>query len=252
MSRTFTLTEKRFSVLSADFYLPIELDSRRRYGLGLIAFYSFNSILNVDGKNNIFVYRNTPEQAVPTVLLIQPGAYEIEEIHKEIQRNMLIEERAKQKTAGNSEEPKQLFSLRANNNTLKCEMLSKYEIDFTLENTLADLLGFEHKRFAANKIHASTLPVNIMKTRIIRVDCNITSGAYINGEEAHTLYEFDIDVEPGYKLSREPGNITYMPVKPDGGQFIHNITLCILDDNGELIDFRGEKIIVRLELKELS
>lgn len=252
MSRTFTLTGQWSSVLSADFYPPIELDSRCRYGLGLIGFYSYNSILNVDEKNNMFPYRTSPKESSPTVLLLQPGAYEIDEIHKEIQRNMLIKERVKQKTVGVSEEYKQLFSLHANNNTLKCEMLSKYEIDFTLENTLADLLGFEHKRFAANKIHASTLPVNIMKVRIIRVDCNITSGAYINGEEAHTLFEFDIDVEPGYKLSKEPRNIIYMPVKPEGRQFIDNITLRILDDHGELIDFRGEKIIVKLELKKLS
>lgn len=105
--------------------------------------------------------------------------------------------------------------------------------------------------YAANISHESALTVDIMKVRIIRVDCNITSGAYVNGEQAHTLYEFDIDVEPGFKLSKEPQNIIYMPVTPEGRQFIDNITLRILDDNGSLVDFRGEKIIVKLELKKL-
>lgn len=243
MSRTFTLSGQS-SVLYADFYPPIELDRSHRYGLGLIGFYSYNSIHNIDETNNVFAYRKKRKTPVE-VIRIPPGAYEIEEIQKVIYNTM----KNRNGSPLQQENDEKLFTLRANNNTLKCEIFSMYEIDFTPKNSIASVLGFESQRLTANKTHESTMPVNIMKVRIVRVDCNITSGAYLNGEPVHTLFEFDLDVEPGHKLSKEPQNIIYMPVRPDGRQFIDNITLSILDDNGNLINFHEEKIIIRLELK---
>ena len=240
MSQTFTLSS-RASVLSAEFYPPIELDKTSRYGLGLTGFYSYNSIFNVDETNNGFCYRTGPKLA-PTFLNIPYGAYEIDEIYRAILKAMPGDKK--------EEEKAKLFRLKANNNTLKCEIWSKYGIDFTQSNSIGRLLGFESTYLQPNKNHESTLPVDIMKVRMIRVDCNIISGAYLNTLKSHTLFEFDIDVEPGYKLTREPANIIYLPVRPEGRQFIDNITLRILDDNGDLINFRGEKIIVKLELKQ--
>ena len=126
-----------------------------------------------------------------------------------------------------------------------------YEVDFTHSTSLASLLGYDRKRLAANVRHVSTIPVSIMKVRMIRVEYNITSDAYINTQESHTLFEFDIDVTPGYKLTNESQYIIYLPVKPERRQYIDTITLRIVDDNGELVNFQGEKVIVKLELKKL-
>lgn len=226
-------------MLSTDFYPPIELDANTRYGLGLTGFYSYNSIFNVDEKNNCFSYR-IHTVAPLKIVHIPPGAYEIDEIYHAILKAMNIDN-----------DEKNIFSLRANNNTLRCEIRSKYEIDFTRQGSLGSLLGFNAIRLPPNQTHASNIPVDIMKVRMIRVDCNIISGAYLNSNESHTLFEFDIDVEPGYKLTKEPRNIIYLPVRPEGRQFIDNVTLHILDDSDNLINFRGEKIIVKLELKKL-
>lgn len=245
MSRTFTISGHS-SVLHVDFYPPIELDRGLRYGLGLLGFYSYNSIHNIDESNNVFAYRRKNKTQLE-VITIPPGSYEIEEIHRVIYDIMKI----RNSTASPKENEEKLFSLQANNNTLKCELTSVYEIDFTHNNSIASLLGFERTRLQPNKTHQSVLPVNIMKVRIVRVDCNITSGAYHNGVPTHTLFEFDVDVEPGHKLTKEPQNIIYMSVKPDGRQFIDNITLNVLDDDGDLIDFNGEKIIVKLELRPI-
>lgn len=241
MSCTFTLTGHS-SELSANFYPPVELNPNNRYGLALMGFYTYNSIFNVDESNNCFAY--LPNQSnEATILKIPPGAYEISEIHTA----MLEALKASTKDASEN-----IFSLKANNSTLKCEMESKYTIDFNTENSLGTILGFDDKHQLKKwEKHVSTSAVDIMKVRIIRVDCNITSGAYLNSEKCHTIFEFDIDVEPGYKITKEPINLIYMPLKPEGRQFIDNITLRILDDNGQLVDFRGEKIIIKLELKRL-
>lgn len=55
MSQTFTLIA-RDSVLSAWYFPPVKLNSEEQYGLGLIGFYSFNSVIKVDETNNRFIY----------------------------------------------------------------------------------------------------------------------------------------------------------------------------------------------------
>lgn len=241
MSCTFTLTG-RSSVLSSDFYPPIELCRSNQYGLALLGFYSYNSIFNITERNNVFAYKkNVTGRSIK--ITIPSGAYEISDIEKVMITSL-------QTSAKDNDE--KILSLEANNNTLKCELKSKYFIDFSDEKSIGKMLGFKSEVLKSGEKHESSSLVDIMKVRIIRIDCNITSGAYLNSQECHTLFEFDIDVEPGYKLSKEPQNIIYMPLKPNGRQFIDNITLRILDDNGHLIDFGGEKIIVKLELKKIA
>lgn len=242
MANTFTISG-RSSILSVDYYPPIELEPNTRYGLGLVGFYSYNSILNIDGGNNNFTYKKAGAKSF-NVVQIPPGTYEIDEIYHVLLKLMNLKSR-------DEEQDKRKFTLRANNNTLRCEIISEFIIDFTPKDSIGSLLGFEKIVLRPNILYESTLPVDIIKVRIIRIDTNITGGAYLNSKQSHTIFEFDLDVEPGYKLTKEPQNIIYMPVKPDNRQYIENITLRILDNNNELIDFRGEEIIIKLELKKL-
>ncbi|CAG9762533.1 unnamed protein product [Ceutorhynchus assimilis] len=195
-------------------------DKTSRYGLALLGFHTYNSIFIVDESNNAFEY-SKKDSAKISRLTIPPGAYEI----VEIEHGIIAALRASSK-----DDDTNLFSLKANNNTLKCELKSKLNIDFGVSNSIGKMLGYESDQLESG---------------------NITSGAYLNSRECHTLFEFDIEVEPGYKITKEPQNNIYLPIKPEGRQFIDNITLRILDDNGHLIDFRGEKIIVKLELKKI-
>jgi hypothetical protein len=245
MSRTFTLSGYS-SVLSANFYPPVELDVNSSYGIGLLGFYAYNSIFNVDESNNKIVLHLAPDQkGFP--LIIPPGTYEIDEINKAIQEQLKLAF-----SYDKTKDINEIFTLRANNNTLKCELISIFDIDFSHENSLHTILGFEPKRLLGKVKHESSLPVDIMKVRLVCIDCNLVSGAYVNGKEVHTLFEFDIDVEPGHKLSKEPQNVIYYDVKPEGRQFLDSIVLKILDDKGNIIDFRGEQIIVKVELRKLS
>lgn len=254
MSRTFTLIGNQ-SVLNARYFPPVELDSSLQYGLGLIGFYTFNSVLNVDVSNNRFVYKHALTDEVHTIY-IPEGNYEIDSLGKYIQQIMVLGQQKQydddddvNRKEHNDDNDEEIFSLKADNTTLRCVMKCKHDIDFTGVNTPARMLGFIPSIYEHDQQHQSNLSVEILKHRIMRVECNIVSGAYSNNDAVHTLFEFDNDVEPGYKLTIEPRNIIYMPI--NRSDLIDNITLRVVDERGELIDFRGEEIIIRLELKTL-
>ncbi|MVN25442.1 hypothetical protein GO639_09805 [Staphylococcus aureus] len=219
-----------------------------------MGFYGCNTINNITEANNLVSFRiSNDNSSIPQKLTIEIpcGAYEIEEINAVIQKHIMF--RLFHDKKPNDVVADDIFYLHANNNTFKCEMRSKYEIDLTHPNSIAEMMGFAHGIFPPNQIHESSLPINITTVRLIRLDCNIISGSYINGEESHILFSFDIDVEPGYNLTKEPHSIIYMPVSPEGRQLIHNITVRILDEKNNLIDFGSEEeIFIILELKKIE
>jgi hypothetical protein len=236
MSRTFTLTGNT-SVLSRNYFPPIELHSTE-YCLGLIAFHTFNTIPNIEEGCNKF-YFGSSSITIPT------GSYEITDIEKYLRRHLISSADTK-----NDADLDTLFSLKPNNNTLQCELFSIYDVNFQPADSIGKLLGFSGKKILqAKKLHVSDQPVEIIKVSSVRIECNIITGSYYDDKSGHTLREFFPSVDPGFAINIEPNNISYLPVNT---KTIDNITIRLLDQNGELVNFRNEKIIVRLELIERS
>lgn len=215
------------STISCDIFPPYDT-SDGDYVVGLVDLSTFNSIPNIEaGVNNKFYYDDDDK-----VITIDEGSYEIEDIEKYI-RNRL---------------PKDIhFSLKANNNTLKTELLCGKRINFEKDETIASILGFSKKVLAADKSYESDLPVNILKVNSIRVECNIVRGSFDNGAEGHVLHEFFPLVEPGYKIVESPATVIYLPVNV---QKVYNVTVQLRDQNGDLINLRDETLSVRLHIKK--
>ena len=224
MSETILLTG-RSDVLESVFVPPIVLDPNKRHYVGLVEFVAYNSIPNIDGSNQVFCYGEDKRE-----LVIPKGAYEI----------TAIEEELKQKLGSDN------IELKANNNTLKCAIKCKFAIHFEHPRSLGPLLGFASKAYAADIWHESEHPVNICSVNMVRLECNLATGSYINGAIAHTIFAFSPNVPPGFQMKLSPRTIIYNRINTAN---IDRLRISLVDQDGRPVDFGQELIAVRLHIK---
>ena len=221
---SFTITlNGTSSILSASYYPPIELHSSKKYVIGLVELLTFNSIPNIDIGNNTLYVDNK-------AVIIPTGSYEIDDIEKYLMsKNINIK-------------------ITPNNNTLTCNIFCDKSIDFRPNNSIGKILGFTSRVLEANVNHESDLPVQILKVNAIRVECSIATGAFINEKQSQSVYQFAPMIPPGFKIVEVPSNVIYLPTTV---RSIDYLELRLVDQNNELINFRGETITVRLHIKSL-
>lgn len=214
------------SLLETQYFPPIELETGKNYVLGLVEFLSFNSIPNIDiGKNKFYAGKE--------VIVLPTGSYEIEDIERYLQEALATKSIS--------------LVLKPNNNTLRSLLKCNQKVDFRPDDSIALLLGFAPRDLPPNTTHSSDRPVAILRVNALRVECNITSGAYINERRVHTIHEFFPAVPPGYKIIEVPSQVIYLPITV---KTIDHIQVCIVDQDGELVNFRGEIITIRLHIRE--
>lgn len=127
--------------------------------------------------------------------------------------------------------------------------MSDVFIDFTKKDSIGPLLGFSERLLEPNVSHRSDKLVNIQPVNTIRIDCDLSTGSFHNGQRTHTIFEFSPSVDPGYKINIQPKHLIYLPVTK---RRISELTISIVDQNGDLVDFQGETITCRIHLKKDS
>lgn len=225
MSYSFVLTGKS-STLTVEFNPPIHLDDNYEYAIGLVNFETFNSIPNIEEGSNFFILDKV-------YIRIPPGCYEVEDIANFIKKDI---------------GDKKTFELTANNNTLRTHLISSGHIKFE-KGTIAKLLGFEYQDIPANTLAVSDHPADIFKVNAINIDCSIAEGSFVNGTPVHVIHQFFPSVPPGFKIIETPQNVIYFPVIVN---VVDKITVKLVDQEGELINFQEEAVTLRLHLKRLD
>lgn len=140
-----------------------------------------------------------------------------------------------------------MIDLKANNNTLKSEIKATFDINFEPIDSLADLLGFKHTKLLANKRYISDFPANINHVNLIGIECNIATGSYRNNKSVHILHEFFPNAPPGFKIIETPRNVIYLPINT---KKIDELSVQIVDQDGNLLNLRGEVVTIRLHLRK--
>lgn len=228
MSFTIALSANS-ALLKADFHPPIYLDPNTSYVVGLTNFETFNAIPNIDEDNNKVYFGNDGE-----FLIIPTGSYEMDDINKYLQTEFQKRHIA--------------FHLYANNNTLRSVIKSSTDIIFK-DGTIGKILGFNNVIIPGDgKPRTSENAAEIIKVNSLMIDCSIAEGSYLNGKPVHIIHQFFPNVSPGYKIIESPQNIIYFPVIVN---VIDKITIKILDQDLNIVDFRNETVTIRLHIKEI-
>lgn len=167
---------------------------------------------------------------------IPVGSYEMDDIIKYLKRQLpsiqIEYDRNTRKTSIN----------------VKCAPGDNLLVDFTPDGTLRHILGFSNIMLQPNQKYVGQYEINITNINTIRVECDLATGSYTNGKSTHTIHEFYPEVPAGYKIVQVPKNLIYLPVIK---RTIQTLTCDIVDQNGNLIDFRGETITCRLHIRKI-
>ena len=231
--------------------------------LGLIRLSVYNSVFNVNRRNNQFLYASTvleDDEALPRALnsdpnlnpistsspnitsihnynykgipllysTITPGAYELTDIAELI----------KEETDGN-------VIIEPEKNTMKCLMeIKQGALSFDIENSLASLPGFRKIIYKKGRYKSQKI-IDIMGLSTINIQCNVISGAKDNGKDTDILYTFNLTEPPGYLINIIPTNILYQNVTKDRIEYIE---FHIKDEHGRPLDFNGDVLSFTLHL----
>lgn len=204
-----------------------------RSEIGLLSLQSYNSIPNVQEGCNTMCFMIAGENGMQKYMISIPtGCYEIFTLEAKIQELL-----------GRNVD---FFHLCADSTTLKCIIHCSHTIRMDCSNSIARLLGFEKNDLDPHIKHTSDHVVKIMNVNIIKVKCNLALGSFDNGQQSHTIHEFYPEFPPGYKIVEIPKYCILYKLKTNAIDFVR---VSLTDQDGELIDFRGETINVRLLVK---
>lgn len=232
------------SKIKTSFNPPILLNKGHQYELGLLNLETYFSFPNVDSNNNYFRYRQTSSTTWYTVT-IPTGSYSFRDVNSYIQATM--RGRGHYNTVDDIYE----IGFTANVNTLQSVMLisTGYQVDMTsTTNSVGKFFGFSAQTYSAGT-HTSQNLVNILSVNSVRINCDKISGSYVDGGQSNCIYSFFPSVNPGAKILESPKNILFLPLINTGS--ISEMTIDVTDQSGNLLDFRGENISIRLQLREV-
>ena len=166
--------------------------------LKLETYYSFPNISATNNSVNISIYRD--KGVAWKSIKVPIGCYGIKAINDVLQRL----------SAGAGGKADKII-ISPNNNTLKCILDIKdtnYRVDFTVENCLQTVLGFDAKIYKRGRYESENL-VDIMSVNSILVHCDIIGASRVNVIEAPVIYNFFPNAAPRDNIVSTPRNLIF-------------------------------------------
>jgi hypothetical protein len=236
------LLSERSTRIRTKFNPLIELNKDKKYEMALVNLETYHSFPNIDSTNNNLRY--SPDNGETWFdINIPEGSYEIVDINEHVQRVL------KEEGHYNTEKNEHRITIQANNNTLKSvlDINTNYKVDFTTENSIRSVLGFESQIYSEGYNESENI-VNIVSVNSLRVTSDIIGSSYSNGSTENIIYSFFPNVGPGYKIIEVPVNLVYLPLTLST---IATMETKLTDQDGKLINLRGEELSIRFQIREV-
>ena len=215
---------------------PLQLKKGADYEIALLNMETYYSFPNIDTTNNNF--KHSPESGSSWFeVQIPERCYEVDNLNDAVK--CLIK---------NNNHNDSSVDISANTNTLKTvlELKNNYQVDFSIDNSLRTVLGFNEGTYTGNYQESENI-VNIVNANSILVNIDIITDSYINGSMQKTIYSFFPDVSQGFKIIEKPAHTKYLQVTLDT---ITNLRISLTDQNGKFLNLRGEVLTIRYDLRE--
>lgn len=127
--------------------------------------------------------------------------------------------------------------------TLQARFLPELTLDDECSCALLDLTITNN-----NNITKEKEKEKILKLKTIRINCDIISNSYINGNQSHVIHQFiaNTSLAQGKTFVEIPKHLNYFPVRV---KTLHSIHISIVDENGKLVNMNNCDIICRINIK---
>ena len=235
MSSFYLIQSGPSSKLETNFNPAIDLGPGE-FEIAMHSLETYYSIPNIDAKNNkIRISLDKGKSWQDLTLPI--GCYDHIDISNEIQRQVVV-------IGGDKND----VIIKANKNTFQSVMILALSVvvDFTVENSVRSILGFESKVFKSGR-HVSKNTVNSMKINSILLHTDVINSAYLNGRGAPVIYSFWPSMAPGNKIVIEPKVLIYMPLSIS---LISHMTSWLTGQDQEELDLRGEILTIKYHIRK--
>ena len=219
------------SSIRTTFSPPLAFPKGCNYEMAVCSLETYYSFPNIDASNNSFKVSLDAGSTWKPPIQIPIGCYEIKAINKEVKRLIV-------KAGGKKDD----VTIAPNVNTLQCIITLKDNIiiDFNVHNSLRSVLGFNAQQLKGPGRYESENVVNIMKVNSIMVHCDVI------GASRPIIYNFFPNVGPGEKIVTRPKNLIYLPITLS---VISHMTCWLTDQDGNLLNLRGEEITITFHIK---
>lgn len=226
-------------------YFPV-INVYKDSEIALLCLHTYNMFPNVNETNNnirIIVKGRYLDIKLPF------GCYEIEDITQYICNKIHEDNEGINKVvnADKFHDPID-FTMNTDITRMKCVMSCNYLVDFTIENSLASLLGFKKKIYGNGGLSSfrSTKNIDINAVNSIKVLCNVANGSFDNGLQSHSIYEFFPRERSGAKIVESPTNLIYYKLNTE---VLSTININLVDQENKPIHNFNERITVVLHIR---
>jgi hypothetical protein len=223
------------------FESPIQLNGTWEIGLVRAScWYSFPNVSNTTYNNALIQYNNG---AVDKQFTIPEGTYPVADLNTYIQNQIT----ANGDVGGN-------ITITPNYNTGKITVViaGGYNLDLSVSNFYL-LLGFSATQVAL-PIAVTTTGDNLADITNgvdnLYIRCSAVKGSYVGANNSDGIYAFLPDKPPHSSIDILPNTTTYVSL--DENSLLDRIRMYITDQQGRLINFRGETTTYLLHLRQLT
>jgi hypothetical protein len=234
------------------FFPPIELGSLA-WQVALLQFDGWFTTFNITSGNAVLVW-SLDNNVTPISIPVPDGNYAVQDLNDLLAQSM-------RNNGGTGTDPitgrvTYGVTILPNFNTNRVVIVidntvgvgNTFTFDLSVVGNLSTLLGF-NPSVITTTTNGPFEPRFNAGVDQWQVRCDLIRNSYSNGIEADILFNFVPQVPPSAHVTIQPLHLSYLQVNKSQ---INSVRIRLTDQNGNLLNFNGQNVVVTLKLKAIG